>query len=299
MPHPSNLADALLHSLRGGVPANVALMHLLIAAASPADAADALAAAALAAAGRSDDEAAVARVAALSDARPEAWRTVHAVAGSVDHAPALASPEATLDHWRDSFDRLAAAAPEAGVALYALGDAGLLAEATREVVAALAGWGLLGPGRDALDLGCGMGRFTEALAPHLRAVVGLDVSANMVAEARRRARHANARYAVGTGRDLDGVADGAVDLVLAADVFPYLVEARLAERHVAELARVLRPGGIAAILNYSYRGDPARDLAELGALASRHGFALERAGERPFRLWDAAVFLLRAGPGPG
>jgi hypothetical protein len=56
---------------------------------------------------------------------------------------------------------------------------------------------------------------------------------------------------------------------------------------------VLRPGGAAAILNYSYRGDPRRDGAELAAAAAIHGFGLERAGERPFRLWDAAVYLLR------
>ena len=179
------------------------------------------------------------------------------------------------------------------MALYALGDPALLAAATAEVVAVLDRWGLLGRDRDALDLGCGMGRFAEALAPHLRSVLGLDLSAGMIDEARRRSRHANVRFAVGTGRDLAGVADASVDLVLAADVFPYLVAAGLAEAHVAEMARVLRPGGAAALLNYSYRGDPERDRADLAVAAAGRGLVLERAGERPFRLWDATAFLLR------
>lgn len=143
-----------------------------------------------------------------------------------------------------------------------------------------------------------MGRFAEALAPHLRSVLGLDLSAGMVEEARRRSRRANVRFAVGTGRDLAGVADASVDLVLAADVFPYLVGAGLADRHVAEIARVLRPGGAAAVLNYSYRGDPEADGRDLAASAARHGLSPERAGGRPFRLWDASAFLLRRQAGP-
>ena len=286
MTEAATLAGAVLDGLRQGRPDTITLMHLLIGAASLEEAASAIAAAREAC---PDLAEAVDRLAALLAVHPRAWATVHAVVDHIDHAPALATSEATLDHWRDSFDRLAAEAPEAGVALYALGDPGLLAAATAEVVEALEAWGLLGRDRDALDLGCGMGRFSEALAPRLRGVLGLDLSAGMVEEARRRSRHGNVRYAIGTGRDLAGVADGSVDLVLAADVFPYLVEAGLAGHHVAEMARVLRPAGAAVILNYAYRGDEA----DLAVDAARHGFVLERAGERPFRLWDAAVFLLR------
>lgn len=285
-----SVEDDLAARLRGGAPANVALMHLLITSAS-SEAADAALARSVAL--HPDLAPPLAEVGRLLAAHPDAWRTVHAVADKIDHAPALSSPDATLAHWRAGFDRLAEAAPEAGVALYALGDPALLAAATAEVAGTLDAWGLLGRDRDALDLGCGMGRFAEALAPHLRSVLGLDLSPGMVAEALRRSRHASVRYAVGTGRDLAGVPDRSVDLVLAADVFPYLVEAQLAERHTAEMARVLRPGGAAVVLNYSYRGDPARDCADLAAAAGRHGFALERPGERPFLLWDAAAFLLR------
>lgn len=285
-------AHDLAARLRAGAPPNIALMHLLMASASPEDAAASLAAAR---ARYADLAAPLATIDTLLVAHPDAWQTVHAVADGVDHAPALASAEATLDHWRASFDRLAGASPEAGVALYALGDPDLLAAATAEVVEWLGGCFLLGPERDALDLGCGMGRFAEALAPRLRSVLGLDLSPGMVAEARRRSRQGNVRYAVGTGRDLAGVANDTIDIVLAADVFPYLVEAGLAEVHVAELGRVLRPGGHAVVLNYSYRGTPDRDGIELAAAAERQGLALDRVGERPFRFWDATAFILRRG----
>lgn len=284
------LAEDLAARLRDGTPANVALMHLLVAAPSP----DAVLLALSSMADRHRDLAAqIGEVERLFAAHPGAWATVHAVASGVDHAPGLASAEAALAHWRDSFDHLALTAPEAGVALYALGDPALLAAATAEVVEALLAWGLLGPRRDALDLGCGIGRFADAMAPRLRSVLGLDLSRGMVEEARRRVRHGNVRFALGTGRDLDGVGTASLDLILAADVFPYLVEAGLADRHLAEAARILRPGGAAVILNYSYRGDPDRDRADLAAAAARHGFMVVRAGDRPFRLWDAAAFVLR------
>ena len=205
------------------------------------------------------------------------------------------------------FDRQAARTPEAGVALYSLGDPAILAAATAEIVAWLDLEGLLGPrpsprpgmppeGPDVLDLGCGIGRMAAVLAPRCRSVLGLDVSAGMVAEARQRcAGLGNARFEVTAGEDLAGMAEGAFDLVLAVDSFPYIVQVggEVAERHAAGAARALRPGGALAVLNLSYRQDLAADRADAAGWAARHGFALTRAGERPFALWDGAVFVLR------
>ncbi len=200
------------------------------------------------------------------------------------------------------FDRQAARTPEAGVALYSLGDPQILAAATAEIVDWLDAEGLLGPrpgmapeGPDVLDLGCGIGRMAAALAPRCRSILGLDVSPGMVAEARRRARHENLRFEVTAGQDLAGVAEGAFDLVLAVDSFPYIVQVGddVAERHVAGAARALRARGALAVLNLSYRQDPAADRTDAAGWAARHGFTLERAGERPFALWDGTAFVLR------
>jgi SAM-dependent methyltransferase len=159
----------------------------------------------------------------------------------------------------------------------------------------MAEWGLLGPDRVVLDLGCGIGRFAAAIAGSVRRVVGLDISARMVEEARRRcAGLANVEIRRTSGRDLAGIADGAIDTILAADSFPYLVLAgpALVRRHVEEAARVLRPGGHLLILNHSYRGDAEADRRELGQLAAAAGFRLRRAGTCPFALWDGLAFHL-------
>ena len=290
-------AEALMHALVGrleaGAPSNVALMHLLMEAASPEAAAAALdQAEGLAGPDQIRDK--VQAVAGLMRANPNSWRAVHAVTSSVAHEASMPSPEGALAYWGDAFDRLAENAPEAGVALYALGNPDLLAAATNEVVDRLADWAAIGPATDVLDLGCGIGRFAAAMAPRVRSVLGLDLSAQMVAEARRRCTAPNVRFAQGSGRDLSIVETASIDLVLAADVFPYLVQAggRLADDHIEEAARVLRPGGSLVILNYSYRGDPSLDSSDVDGLAETCGFTVVRLGTQEFQLWDAAVFHL-------
>jgi len=193
------------------------------------------------------------------------------------------------------FDRAVAHSPEASVALYSLGDPAILAQATAEIVAWLHANRLLHAEADVLDLGCGIGRIAAALAPLCRTVLGLDVSAGMVAEARRRAALPNVRFDQTAGRDLDGLPAKAFDLVLAVDSFPYMVQAGpdVVGRHVAGAARVLRPGGALAVLNFSYRGDLAADCADAAALASAHGFTLEQDGAKPFGVWDGTAFVLR------
>ena len=194
------------------------------------------------------------------------------------------------------FDRAVAHSPEASVALYSLGDPAILAQATTEIVGWLHANQLLRAEADVLDLGCGIGRVAAASAPLCRTVLGLDVSAGMVAEARRRnAALPNARFDHTTGHGLDALPGGAFDLVLAVDSFPYMVQAGpdVVARHVSGAARVLRPGGALTVLNFSYRGDLAADRADAAALAAAHGFALEQDGATPFSVWDGTAFVFR------
>ena len=191
------------------------------------------------------------------------------------------------------FDRLADEAPEAAVAFYSFGDPEALAEATAELAGVVRLWAPP-TGRRVLDFGCGIGRLALALADEAAEVLGLDVSEGMVAQARRRAGgRADLRFVRSDGRSLAPAEDGAVDLLVAADSLPFVVQAGLAPRFMAESARVLAPGGDLLAFNWSYRGDEAADRREVEALAAEAGLRVLRSGERPFRVWDGVGFHLR------
>ncbi|HXO21194.1 MAG TPA: methyltransferase domain-containing protein [Thermoanaerobaculia bacterium] len=207
-----------------------------------------------------------------------------------------ASPEERIAGLRSFFDRAVARSAEASVALYSLGDPEVLAAATAEVVELLDRWGLLGPGRAALEIGCGIGRFETALAGRLREIHGIDVSPGMVATARRRAAGlGNVHFALTAGRDLALFRPAVFDLVFAVDSFPYLQLAGgdVAAAHVREAARVLRPCGDLVLLAFSYRGDQAADRADFLNLCESAGFEALVAGEHPLHLWDGAAFHAR------
>jgi SAM-dependent methyltransferase len=198
------------------------------------------------------------------------------------------------------FDRNVEMSEEASVALYSLGNPAILEEGTREIVLWLEEWKLLGQGRDVLDFGCGIGRLETALAPRVQSVVGIDVSAKMVAVARRRsASLANVRVALGSGLELPAV-DQSFDLVIAVDSMAYVVGLGplMVGATFHEIARVLRRGGDLVIFEFSYREDLARDRADVAELAERTGFEILQNGSSPFALWNGRVFQLRRRGGP-
>jgi SAM-dependent methyltransferase len=281
--------DPIALCLAGRISPEVALARLLLGGANPA------AVARRVAERRAPDNANWRRLDELVSARRGALEELSAMAAEVDHAPFGAAPDAAVAAIAALFDRAVSRAPESSVAAYSLGDPAILAAATQEILSWLSAEGLIGRERDVLDLGCGIGRVSAALAPLCRSVLGLDVSPGMVAEAQRRhGAISNLHFETtpGTGLDLPG--DARFDLILAVDSFPYLVQAgaAVAERHLADAARLLRPGGAFAILNLSYRGDPALDRADAARWAAG-GWTLSRNGVAPFTLWDGLAFLLR------
>jgi SAM-dependent methyltransferase len=96
------------------------------------------------------------------------------------------------------------------------------------------------------DLGCGTGHAAAALAPHVARVVGVDQSAAMLKAARKRtAGMGNVELRSGRLEALpldDGSCDGAL-LLLA---LTYVGEPAMA---VSEMARILRPGGRAVVVD--------------------------------------------------
>ena len=101
-----------------------------------------------------------------------------------------------------------------------------------------------GAGEEVLDIGCGVGRMTRALAKRVRFVHGLDVSSEMLRLAREHnAGLENADWLHGDGTSLAVVGDASVDGVFSHVVFQHLPQAEMTLGYVREMGRVLRPGG--------------------------------------------------------
>jgi SAM-dependent methyltransferase len=118
----------------------------------------------------------------------------------------------------------------------------------------------------------------------------------MIAAARRRcAGLDNVHFERCSGRDLAPLGARRFHLVYAIDSFPYIQRAgwTIVERYVAEIARVLMPGGDFVVFNYSYRGDLEADRRDVAALARANGFDALVNGERRLHTWDGVLFHLR------
>jgi 2-polyprenyl-3-methyl-5-hydroxy-6-metoxy-1,4-benzoquinol methylase len=205
-------------------------------------------------------------------------------------------PKEAIEECRRFFDRAVTLNEVASVAAYCLGDPAILDACTRETIDLLESWGVLGSDRSALDLGCGIGRFSAALAPRMREVHGVDISPKMIAAARRRCSHlSNVRFSRSSGHDLSRFRDASFDLVLAADSFPYIFQGGqdLVAVHFLEISRVLRPGGDFVLLNFSYRASRQADRRDVQRLSRTFGLQLLDPGSQPFRLWDAEAYHMR------
>jgi SAM-dependent methyltransferase len=223
-------------------------------------------------------------VAALWRSHPDAFPLLRKVLSQADHAATAG--------WGGIFDAVARDQPEAAVALYSLGDPQLLEDATAEITGWLDGEGLLAPGSCVVDAGCGIGRIAAALASKVSCVIGTEISAAMLDEARVRADASNILL-LRTGEiGLRCLAEASADLVLAIDVAPYWVLSDLLDENLAEAARVLCPGGSLVMMNLSYRADDEADRRDLERLAADIGFSPPSGPVRPFHLWDGAVWRL-------
>jgi ubiquinone/menaquinone biosynthesis C-methylase UbiE len=101
--------------------------------------------------------------------------------------------------------------------------------------------------KEIIDLGCGTGRFSAALADAFSArVTGIDPSEKMLDEARRKDVW-NVVLRRGSGEALEA-ADGSVDLIFLSMVFHHLSDP---DRTAREAFRVLRSGGFMVVRNSS------------------------------------------------
>src|SRR5215469_7688714 len=111
-----------------------------------------------------------------------------------------------------------------------------------------------------VDVGCGTGRALPALRQAVGpggSVIGIDVTPQMLLQAKAAGRAAHATLLLADARKLP-LADDSADAVFAAGLVTHLPDT---ESGLAELARITRPGGLLVLFHPSGRA----------ALAARHG----------------------------
>lgn len=99
-------------------------------------------------------------------------------------------------------------------------------------------------GAKVLDVGCGTGRHL-ALFDQANELNGVDLSAEMLAEARKKVP--NAKFFRGSGSTLP-FSDGSFDLVISVRVLQHVLDQ---EKMVREMARVAKPGAKIILLSYN------------------------------------------------
>ncbi|HEY3686299.1 MAG TPA: class I SAM-dependent methyltransferase [Streptosporangiaceae bacterium] len=156
------------------------------------------------------------------------------------------------------------------------------------------------PGAAAADIGCGTGRALPALRDAVGpsgAVIGLDITPQMLAAARDAGRARHAALLLADARN-PPFADASLDAVFAAGLITHLPDPATG---LAELARITRPGGRLTLFHPSGRaalarrhGRPLRPddpLAEprLTALMARTGWRLDTYDDPPHRFLAIAT----------
>lgn len=114
-------------------------------------------------------------------------------------------------------------------------------------------WLALRPDARWLDVGCGTGVLTQTILAHAApaSVTGIDPSGQFIAYARSRTRDPRASLQTGDAQALP-FADVEFDAVVAGLVLNFIPSP---ERALAEMKRVLRPGGTAAVYVWDHAGE--------------------------------------------
>jgi 2-polyprenyl-3-methyl-5-hydroxy-6-metoxy-1,4-benzoquinol methylase len=127
------------------------------------------------------------------------------------------------------------------------------------------------PRKQALDFGCGVGRLSQALAEHFDEVVGVDVAASMLEQARKLNRHGErCRYLLNEAADLSQFRDGEFDFIYSNITLQHM-EPALAHGYIGELCRLLSPSGL---LIFQLPGELTPGRLGLGVVRLRRALTL-------------------------
>jgi ubiquinone/menaquinone biosynthesis C-methylase UbiE len=112
------------------------------------------------------------------------------------------------------------------------------------------------PGHTVLEIGPGAGRWSVELQKIAKELMLVDISSRVISICRDRLRSCpNVQAILGDGRSLSFLKDESIDYVWSFDVFVH-VSVPDTEMYIAELSRVLRPGG-RGIIHHPKEGQKA------------------------------------------
>lgn len=150
-----------------------------------------------------------------------------------------------------------------------------------------------------IEIGCGAGRVTRALAKVFGQVHAVDVSGEMIAQARQALKDTpNAFVYQNNGMDLSVLPSGPYDFAFSTIVFQHIPSREVIYNYVREVNRLLRPGalfkfqvqGFAALESapddtwegVAFSDEDAVAMAEACGFEPRHRHG---AGDQYFWLW--------------
>lgn len=150
-----------------------------------------------------------------------------------------------------------------------------------------------------LEIGCGAGRVTRALAGYFGEVHAVDVSGEMVRLAKQAvAGYPGAHIYQNNGMDLSVLPEGPYDFAFSTIVFQHIPSREVIYSYVREVHRLLRPGALFKFqvqggsldesspddtwLGVPFTDEAAVEMAESCGFEPRHRHG---AGEQYFWLW--------------
>jgi trans-aconitate 2-methyltransferase len=121
------------------------------------------------------------------------------------------------------------------------------------------------PGETILDIGCGTGQLTAQIADYGVETIGLDSSAEMIAQARQ--NFPKLKFVLADARDFH--LDNRFDAVFSNAALHWVPQA---EDVIRSAARVLKPGG-RFVAEFGGKGNVASILGAVGRALSERGYA--------------------------
>lgn len=99
-----------------------------------------------------------------------------------------------------------------------------------------------GANRTVVEIGCGIGRVTQALGLHYGRVIGLDVAPELLQQARAYNTNPAISFELSNGRELPKLTCGPIHTVFSYEVL-YILPPAVFRRYVQDACAMLEPGG--------------------------------------------------------